>query len=181
MSGGIDQARIVSDLEARWLAGLNGAARTEGRRILDQLVADWAREASSHSEPAEVTEVQQKDLQQVLGQADPAERLTVLRGELMKRQVRRLRARTFELGTAILEGRAERAEAKQAGEPLLKEAEGLAEGLKALPDTAERQRLQRELGEALMEALFAVEGGAMSPRLSRQSSERSGPPGIRPA
>ena len=187
MSDGIDQAGIVAELEAELLKGIDGAGRTEGRRLLDQLVADWAREANSHSEPEAVTREQRKDLAEAMQATKGSERLVGLRQALLKRQIRRLSAQSFELGEKILGGQVSREKAPEEGRPLLRAAEQLAQELDELPATDERRRLRRDLENALMEALFAVEGGAMSARLSRAKGasarpdgDEGGPPRVRP-
>ena len=41
----IDQAKVVAELSPAWLDGLDGAELEEGRRLLGEVVAEWAREA----------------------------------------------------------------------------------------------------------------------------------------
>jgi hypothetical protein len=54
---------------------------------------------------------------------------------------------------------------------LLDEAEKLAADLRSLPGASQTPGKDRALGEALMEDLFAVEGKAMSLRLSHYASD----------
>lgn len=173
MTKAIDQGELVAELAGTWLDGLTGADRTEGRSLLKKLVADWAREADSDSDPEAVNKIQKSDLTEAGRGLGPKERLATLRLQLLGRQIKRLRVRTYALGTSILDGKTTAAAGKKKGAPLLKEAEELLARLRELPDTADSQRLHRDLTEAQMEALFAVEGKAMSLRLNRYKGDQS--------
>jgi hypothetical protein len=169
---GIDQAALRAELGGRWLDGLDGAEREEGARLLDWLVADWAREADATPDPAAVLAFQRADLD-ARAAGDP---LGALRAHVLARRVDRLGAATFALGREVAAGPADDAAARADGEALRRQADALATELRALPPGPELDGLRRALGDAAMEALFAIERKAMSPRLAR---ELGGPPGLR--
>jgi hypothetical protein len=167
----IDQAALVAELGARWLAGMDEAARAEGQKLLAELVADWAREAESDADPAAVQAVQKQDFEEAGQGQGPAQRLITLRTEVLERRIARLRVRTYALGKALIDGTVGRGAARDEGKLLLVEAEGLAVRVRAVGDAVAAARLQGALGDALMEALYAVEGKAMSPRLGRYQAD----------
>jgi hypothetical protein len=148
---------------------MDAAQRAEGERLLAELVASWAEEADSTPEPLAVLRFQKSDLEAAGAGRDPVERLDALRLMILRRRVERLGAATYALGIAILEGEMTGDEAGTRGRELLSEAEALGQRVKALPQTPEVVPVRRELGDAVMEALFAVEGKAMSARLDRAS------------
>jgi hypothetical protein len=178
------KASVAEELEERFGEGLEGSERTEARSLIAALVADWKREAGSGADADTIHSEQRKDLERKVGSKTGKARLEVLRLEVMTRRVRRVSAQTYALGTSILDGKTEASDARSAGRKLLKEAEDVSEDLKSLPDSDEKRRLHRDLGDALMEALFAVEGKAMSQRLNRHAGEKAespgGPPNVRP-
>jgi hypothetical protein len=164
---------MAEELEARFAEGLKGADLSEAKRLIEALVADWKREAGSGPDAEAIHAEQWKDIESKAG------------SETAKaRRVRRVSAQTFELGTSILDGKTKAATAKTDGRRLLKEAEGVSEDLKSFPESEDTRRLRRDLGDALMEALFAVEGKAMSQRLNRHLGDKAaasaGPPDVRP-
>lgn len=175
---------MAEELEARLSEGLEGQELIEARRLFEALVADWKREAGSGSDAEAIHAAQVKDIESKMGGKSAKARLDALRLEVMTRRVRRVSAQSFELGTSILDGKTEAASAKNEGQRLLKEAEDLGEELKRFPESDETRRLRRDLGDALMEALFAVEGKAMSQRLHRHAGDQAGasggPPDVRP-
>lgn len=175
---------MTEELEARFVDGLEGADLAEARRLFEALASDWKREAGSGADAEAIRAAQRKDLETRAGNKSAKGRLDVLRLEVITRRVRRVSAQTFELGTSILDGKTEGATAKMEGHRLLKEAEDVSQDLKSFPESDDTRRLRRDLGDALMEALFAVEGKAMSPRLQRHASDRAGapggPPNVRP-
>jgi hypothetical protein len=177
---GIHKQEVIAELSPEWLAGLEGAELEEGRRLLSEIVDDWAREADPTPDPAAVHRFQRGDLE-ALGQGrDAAGRLDVLRTRALGRRVDRLSVGTYALGRAILNGRVQDEGARGQGEALLREAEAIAAELKRLPRSPETESIQRDLSEAVMEALFAVERKAMSARLARDADRAQGGPQVRP-
>ncbi len=170
---GIDTTAVLADLEGEWLEGLDGEARQEGETLLREIVGDWAREADPTPDPEAVLAIQRQDLEAL---ADGGDRLSALRVRALTRRAEHLGVETFALGRAILDGTAGD-DAQARGRALLDRAEALG----AEVGTAADPRLdtaRRELSDATMEALYAVEGKAMSARLSRAAGD--GPPGLRP-
>ena len=111
--------------------------------------------------------VQRKDLEEAGQGKTPAEHLDLLRSEVVKRRINQLSVKSYALGVALIDGKTEAAAARTEGEALLKQADALAPDLKAIHDLGAQKRLQRDLNEARMEALYAVEQKAMSLRLNR--------------
>jgi hypothetical protein len=177
---GIDKGRVISELSPEWLAGLEGAELEEGRRLLGEIVHDWAREADPTPDPAAVHRFQREDLEALGRGRDAAGRLDVLRTGALGRRVDRLSVSTYALGRAILNGSVQDGNARGQGEALLREAEAIAAELNRLPRAPETDPIRRDLGEAVMEALFAVEREAMSARLARDVDQAQGGPQVRP-
>ncbi len=160
----LDQAAVLRGLES----DLGGALTPEDRARLEWLVADWAREADGTPDPAAVHRFQREDLGARLAGRQGTARLDAFRAHVLARRVDRLGARTFALGRAILDGSVGDDEARTQGEALRREADGLAAPLRELPPDPALEPTRRALADAAVEALFAIERGAMSPRLARE-------------
>ena len=163
---GIDREAVLGELEPRWLDGLEGAERSEAAALLRELVDDWALEADATPNPDAVLAIQRSQLEAA---ADGG--LDALRARVLTRRAEHLGAETFALGRAILAGTVDDQEARSHGRELLARAEALGPELRDGPEAA-----RRELNDAVMEALYAVERKAMSPRLAREAG--GGPPSI---
>ena len=170
----MDTRAVFDELAPRWLGGLDGAALDEGRKLLTETVDDWAREADATPDPGAVLAIQREELETAGAGRDAAGRLAVLRVRVLTRRAERLSAATFALGRAILDGSATDPEARDEGRRLLEEAERLSP---EVDDSPELHAARRMLSDAVMEALYAVEREAMSPRLARGAS--GGPAGLR--
>ena len=168
----LDRQALLAELEAEFAA-------PEAREPLEWLVADWAREADPTPDPAAVLRFQREDLEARTAGLDGPARLQALRAHVLARRVDHLGARTFALGKGILTGDVADGDARARGEELREEAERLAGELDRLPGSPELEPVRRALGDAAMEALFAIERKAMSPRLARESGEQAGPPQLR--
>lgn len=167
---GIDRQALLGELEAEYGAG----ARDE----LQWLVEDWAREADRTPNPDAVLRFQREDLEARTAGRDGDAKLDALRTHVLARRVDRLSARTFALGKEILSGND--ADGRARGEELREEADALAGELGRLPPSPDHEPIRRALGDAVMEALFAIERKAMSPRLAReQAGAGGGPPDLR--
>jgi hypothetical protein len=172
----IDQELVRRQLNAEWLDGLEGAERDEAARLLDEVVADWAREADPTPDPEAVLRFQREDLETLRQGRDGAARLGALRTHVLARRADHLGTETMQLGRAILTGEAQDPDARERGRELLRRAEQLAAELKSLPPSPEADAARREVSDAVMEALYAVEREAMSPRLAREAP--GAPPGL---
>jgi hypothetical protein len=159
----VDWDHVAAKLEQQ-LEGLEGEDLAAGRRAAGEVLADWKREADSQDDPAAVHRFQVEDIKAQMEGKDPAGRLLVLRRRAIGRKVDRLNVRALALGRAVIEGEDGEAE----GRALLTAAEELAPQVAALPGSPEKAAIKRDLDEAVMDALYAVERKAMSGRLSRE-------------
>ena len=160
---GIDREAVLAELEPQWLDGLTGPERAEASSLLREIVDDWAAEADPTPDPEAVLAIQKSQLQ--------GSGLDALRARVVTRRAEHLSAETFALGRAILAGSVADADAQAQGRELLARAEALGPLVKDGPEVA-----RRELSDAVMEALYAVERKAMSPRLAREAG--GGPPSV---
>ncbi len=85
----------------------------------------------------------------------------------LTRRIGQLGARSYELGSQIVDEKIEPSAARTQGEDLLREVDELTPDVKAIQDSDVQRRLMRDLNEVRMEALYAVERKAMSLRLNR--------------
>jgi hypothetical protein len=162
---GIDRQALLGELEASYGA--------EARADLERLVESWAREADGTPNPEAVLRFQREDLEARTAGRAGDDRLAALRTHVLARRVDELSARTFALGKAILSG--EEADGRARGEELQREADALAGELRGLPPSPDLDPIRRTLGDAAMEALFAVDRRAMSPRLAREQGGPTAP------
>jgi len=169
MGDPIDQTRIVEELSPQWIETLSSERRERARAVLAELVASWAVEADARPNPNAVLRFQREDLEAAAGAN--ADRLAVLERELLRRKVDELNARTYQLGLAILDGELGESERRERGRGLLTEAEQFGQRAKSL-GLEPADPIRRSLSDAVMEALYAVEGRAMSARLDRARAER---------
>jgi hypothetical protein len=139
-------------------------------------VDDWWREASSTPDPAAVLAIQRRELEERAPGGGPAERLQALRRRVVERRIDHLDTAAFALGKDVLAGSVGDEEARSRGRECLDRAEALAGELDRLGAPA-GDPARRALGDAVLDALYAVERKAMSPRLARESG--GGAPDIR--
>lgn len=175
MSTRIDEQTVTAELARAVLVELNAHERAEAAPLVHELVADWAREANSASDPQSVLAIQRADLDEALRDKHGSDRLTVLRVATLERAIRRLSVKSFALGTAVVDKRTTPDTARAEGQALMAETDALLPRLQAIGDADAAKRLRRDLNEVRMEALFAVERKAMSLRLNRYQQEH-GPP-----
>jgi hypothetical protein len=161
----VDWDHVAEKLEQQ-LEGLDGSDLQAGRRAAADVLADWQREADSQDDPAAVHRFQREDLTAQLTGQDAAGRLEVLRRRAIGRKVDRLNVRALALGRRVLDGEDGEAE----GRALLTAAEELAPEVAALAGSPEKAAIKRDLDEAVMDALYAVERKAMSHRLAREEA-----------
>lgn len=162
----MDWAGVREGLGADWLAGMPADEATGAGAALDQIVADWAREADGTPDPQAVLRFQQEDLAALLASVPAHQRLAALRARVLGRRLDRAGSASYALGQAVVDGSIVPEEAQRQGQALLEEIEHVAREAKALPE-ALAGPLRQELSEASMEARYAIDGQAMSPRLDR--------------
>jgi hypothetical protein len=172
----INQQAVAADLEGAWLTGLEGAELAEGKQLIADLVVDWAREADSDPDPESVLAVQRTDLGQAARCKSAQERLNVLRVEVLQRKINRLSVASWALGTGVVDHKIAAEAARAEGQKLIAQADALVPRVAAIADADAVKRLRRDLNEVRMEALYAVEGKAMSIRLNRYQEEHSQTP-----
>jgi hypothetical protein len=167
----ISRQELLDDVVAAATAGMAAGEATTMRGLLDELVGDWYREAGTDEDAPAVLELLRGELASALAGKGAAERLDVVRAGVLDRRIRRLGVQTFELGKQVVDGRGDREQARARGRALMDEIEAVAKEVRALADEAARARLGRDLQEASMEALYVIEGEAMSHRLSHYASD----------
>jgi hypothetical protein len=159
------QEQLIAEIATRWLKGLDPASRAEAEEVTRALVRDWAEEAARNGlAQVDVAPFHMEELAEAATALPP---LQALSATLTERQVRRLSARAFQLARAVLEGRADRERAPQEGRALDAEAAALIAPVGAIADAERRQRLQLLLGDAHLDAQYAVDERVMSVRLGR--------------
>jgi hypothetical protein len=167
------QNQLLSELSETWLSGLSPDDYESGQKLLNQLVVDWLDEAQTSSTPEVVISILKDDLAFTLDQLEPLARLQVLRLSLIRRQVDHLSAQTYQLGQAVVDVRINDSTAREEGRIYLNQAELLSAELAILNLPGQIEPVQRELADAMLDALFAVEREAMSLRLSRYLEDQA--------
>ena len=167
---------LQKDLEPRVLAGLSGDELARGRALLGSLLPYWEAEARAGGDQAEqVLAILRGDLERDAGPLAPRERLGLLEAEVLDRELRALSNESFALGKQIVDGAVGDDEAKRRGRALLGRVEALSPKVDAIAIEARRVPLRRQVEDTLLEALYAVERKAMSPRLSRYAQDQRKP------
>jgi hypothetical protein len=166
----VTHAATVEELSGDWVSGLSGADAREAQQLLGALVADWSREADTA--PVDVRTIQRQELAEAGRGKSPREKLDLLRSEVTKRRINRLSGQSYALGSQIVDGKIDLAAARTQGKALLEAVDALNSDVKAIQDAGVQRRLQRDLNEVRMEALYAVEHKAMSLRLNRYQQDR---------
>lgn len=169
----MDQNQLLSDLSDAWLTGLSPDDYEAGQNLLNLLAADWIAEAQTSSTPDVVISILKDDLAHDMDQQDLDGRIQVLRQSVIQRRVDRLSAQTYQLGQAVVDGRINDSDAREEGRSYLQQAAALSAELEELNLPGQVEPLQRELADAMLDALFAVEREAMSLRLSRYLEDHS--------
>ena len=168
----VDIQVLMDELEPAALAGLSGADREAGRDHLRVIATDWAREAGSDPNPQPILAIFKGDFAAALEGKGAPERLQALATLALTTRVEGLRRESWALGTAVIDGRLDAAEARRQGEALLARVASLTPEVRALVESAARPLL-RGLEDAMLEALYAVEKKAMSFRLGHYSDQKA--------
>lgn len=176
---------LHGQLASSVLAGLQGGERARGEALLGTLVRDWVAEAGSSGMADSVLSILRNDLATAMSGLGPAERLAVLEAEVLDREIQVVSRQSLALGKAIIDRAVSDEEARQRGQDLLARVKELAPRIDAVTDEARRLPLRRQLEEAMLEALYAVERKAMSSRLNLYLRDRQGggslpPPKVSP-
>jgi hypothetical protein len=166
MSTIIDRQRLLDEVTAQVAGGLLALDATHLRTLVDELVTDWVREAGSDADAPAVLDLLREELQQAIAGKSTVARIEIVRRAVIERRIRRLGVQTFELGKRIIDRGVAPADARAQGESLLRQIEAAAAEVRTLGDASLRARLGRDLQEASMEALYAIENKAMSHRLN---------------
>jgi len=166
-----ERQELLDDVAAKATRGMSAGDAEHMRALLDELVGDWYREAGTDDDAQAVLDLLRTELETALVGKSVGERLDLVRAGVLDRRIRRLGVQTFDLGKQIIDGRGDREQARARGKELMAAIEGVAAEVRTLEDAEARARLGRDLQEASMEALYAIEGKAMSHRLSHYASD----------
>jgi hypothetical protein len=175
MSTTTDRKVLLEQVTATATAGMSAAETGRVKLLLDELVTDWYREAGTDDDTQAVLDLLRREFDAELGGMAPAARIDAVHAAVLDRRIRRLSAQTLELGKRIIDGGVPADEARAGGEALMKEIEAVAAEVRTLADADTRARLGRDLQEASLEALYAIQGKAMSHRLSHYASDAQRP------
>jgi hypothetical protein len=168
---------LQHDLEPRVLAGLAGPDLERGRALLGRLAGDWLEEARAGGALAsQVLTILRSDLERDAGPLSPRDRLVLLEAEVLDRELRAIGNESFALGKQIIDGQVDDVAARARGRDLLGRLEAIAPRVDAITLEPRRVALRRQVEDGMLEALYAVERKAMSPRLSRYAQDAGGPP-----
>ena len=170
----LDRDAVAASLHAAWLADLSDEEQTAGATTIEAIVDEWAREAAVSSQPDAVLEILRADLDEACAN-QPDGPLAGLARYLLNRQVARLGAETFSLATQVVDGTVGSEEAAIEGAALLGRTEELADEVNSLPDDPGLAALRARLGDAMLEARYAIDQGAMSLRLGRYAGDAEAP------
>ena len=175
MSTTTDRQVLLDEVTASATIGMSASDAARTRALLDELVRDWYREAGTDDDAQAVLDLLRREHGASLAGMPPSARIDAVRAAVLDRRIRRLGVQTLELGKRIIDGGVPRDDARARGEALMKEIEAAAAEVRTLADPGTRARLGRDLQEASMEALYAIEGKAMSHRLSHYASDAEPP------
>ena len=165
------QAEIVMQL-----GHLDPAEREPLIALAGELAADWLREAGHDAYAGAILDLQRSEFIANMNLRDYDQRREFLRAEVYDRRARAIGRRSFELGKQVVDHAIAPADAQAAGRALLDELAALTRLVQALRDCERVRVLSVELQESSLEALYAVEGGAMSHRLSLYAADKKASP-----
>lgn len=164
---------LQHELEGRVLSGLGGPDLARGRALLRRLAADWLAEARAGGALSEqVLSILRGDLERDAQPLAPGDRLVLLDAEILDRELRVLGNASFALGKQIIDGEVDDATARDRGRAILSNVEATARKVDTITLEPSRVALRRQVEEVMLEALYAVERKAMSPRLDRHVRDR---------
>ena len=142
------------------------------RDAIDRLVDDgWAEIVRSGD--LATGETLRADWTAALGNQPPSTREAAAAALLAERQLTRARARAYQLGCETIDHARPQAQLQLDAATLETELVALRPAIDAAPDAAWRQRLTRQLQEALLDLEYVAEEKAMSERLARYRDSRA--------
>ncbi|MFO0747349.1 MAG: hypothetical protein U1F43_17030 [Myxococcota bacterium] len=155
--------RLAPEVVAR----MSDVQATRARGLLRELLSQWAYEAGAHEGSDAIYDILEQDLRTEIAGKGADQRFDVLWGNVLTRRLRDVSGATFALGQRVIDGTVADAEAKARGRELLSQTEVLAAEVRTIVDGERRLVLERQVQDAMLEALYAIEGKAMSRRLDR--------------
>jgi dsRNA-specific ribonuclease len=171
----LDRQALLDRAVAAASGGMSNDDMPRMRELLDVLVRDWLREAGDDADAPAVIELLYKDFRTAIAGQPAQIRLAWVQAQVLDRSIRRLGVQTFALGKQLIDGTVARDAGKPRGEALLHELEAVTREVKDLKDPGAKARLMNDVQEASMEALYAIEGKAMSLRLNHYASDAQAP------
>jgi hypothetical protein len=171
----INRYALLDQVAAGITPGLPAPDAARVRKLLDELVNDWYREAGDDSDAPAIIALLRKELDAALADKPSAARIEIVRCGVLDRRIRRLGVQTLALGKQLIDGSVAQEDARTQGESLMKQIEEVAAEVRTLTDSSARARLSGDVQEASMEALYAIEGQAMSHRLSHYARDTQPP------
>lgn len=179
------QAEIVSQV-----GRLDEAERQPINELARELATEWLREAGHDEYTAQIMYLLRGEFAATMVKLDASQRRDFLRAEVYDRRARRLGRLSFALGKRVVDQSIAPADAEIAGRAILEELAVLTRLVETLRDRERVRVLRVELQEASLEAVYAVQGGAMSHRLSLYAADKNktpapdvetAPPDVEPA
>ncbi|MFK7928146.1 MAG: hypothetical protein AB8H79_08140 [Myxococcota bacterium] len=137
-------------------------------RWVDELWADWLREADDPDRDLIIAELCRTWTEEV-SHLDEDGRVDALHRNVVERRVRALMRTSLRLGEAALGLNTDLSatDAQHQARQLVPQIRPLANGIQALAAHPTVSLLERDVQIAALDLVYAAEGGAMSPRLSR--------------
>ena len=142
-----------------------GRGRPDAGELVDELVDDWQREAGDGADAPAILALLRREFLDQAAARDEARRHDLLLEHMLDRRIRRASVRSWELGRRVVDGTIAADQARDQGEALMNVAKDIAPRIRELADAEVVARLQRDLQEVTLEALYAIERKAMSRRL----------------
>jgi hypothetical protein len=139
------------------------------RALLDELVADWRREAGDDPDAEAIRDTLEDEARAAFRGATPRERLDWVHAEVLDRRLRVLSRRALMAARGLLDGSLEDAAVRAEGRAILSELERLSPELQDLQKrqpTRDTTWLQQALEDVLLDGLYLVERQAMSRRFA---------------
>jgi hypothetical protein len=160
-----------------------GRADNDSDALVDELLDDWQREAGEDAHAPAILALLRREFLDQAGARDETGRHELLLEHVLDRRIRRASVRSLNLGRRVMDGAIESEQARSEGEALMSEAKEIAPLIRELGDSEVVARLQRDLQEVTLEALYAIERKAMSRRLmdhqrDTQASSKVEPPHV---